>query len=321
MIASATPGGSPQTTQVDRSVTPVMGFPVVAARQPILVVEDDRDQAAALTLLLDLNGYEASSASSGRAALVAARASLPRLMILDVTLPDIDGFAVAEELRKDRRTAGIPIVFLSGTEDLAGRVRRENRVEVDFVRKPYWSEEILARVERCLAETDLHRGLHHDARFDDLTGLGNRRLLEERITVEAARVARYGTSLALVMLDLDRLKAINDGHGHLTGSAVLCAVGEAILAEIRETDLAVRYGGDEFMVLLPHTGLAEAGVFAGRLQHRIREMRPCGLAISASIGLAVYQTLDRSGLDVMARADEAVYRAKGLGGNRIEATA
>jgi diguanylate cyclase (GGDEF)-like protein len=122
-------------------------------------------------------------------------------------------------------------------------------------------------------------------------------------------------------MDLDGLKQINDRHGHLTGTEVLRAVGEAVRHEIRETDVAFRYGGDEFVVLLPHTGMADALAFADRLLGRIRKLRPCDIVVSASIGAAAYDdAIDDSIQAQLARADSATYAAKRLGGNRVVAS-
>src|SRR6185436_15522481 len=120
---------------------------------------------------------------------------------------------------------------------------------------------------------------------------------------------------------LDGLKQINDKHGHLTGTAVLREVGEAVRREIRETDVAFRYGGDEFVVLLPHTGMTDALAFCERLLGHIRLLRPAGLQVSASIGVAAYDdAVDDSIQAQLARADSATYSAKRTGGNRIVAS-
>jgi two-component system cell cycle response regulator len=242
-------------------------------------------------------------------------------VILDVGLPDQDGVEVALELVSDRRTAHLPVLFVSGHEDLAARVRAIRQVYCDFLRKPYHEQDLLARVERCLAESDLRLRLESDARIDELTGLGNPRLLDERLGVESARRARYGTPLTILVMDLDGLKQINDKHGHLTGTAVLRAVGEALRQQIRETDVAFRYGGDEFVVLLPHTGMADALAFSERLLACIRKLRPCDVGVSVSIGVAAYDdAVDDSIQAQLARADSATYAAKRLGGNRVVAS-
>ena len=309
-------------SRIDRTATPVLGVLTLPARSKrILVVEDDRDMADTLCELLAEQGYQTESVVSGADAIAKARALSPALVILDVGLPDQDGVEVALELAGDRRTAQLPVLFISGRDDLPARVRECRHLSCDFLRKPYHEQELLARVERCLADSDLRARLESDARIDELTGLGNPRLLDERLGVEAARRARYGTPLSIVVMDLDGLKQINDQHGHLTGTAVLREVGEAVRREIRETDVAFRYGGDEFVVLLPHTGMADALAFADRLLGHLRRLRPHGIAVSASIGVAAYDdAVDDSIQAQLARADAATYAAKRMGGNRIVAS-
>jgi diguanylate cyclase (GGDEF)-like protein len=282
----------------------------------ILIVEDDAVLADVTRALLEEHGYQVQAVSRGADAVTAARDASPALMILDLGLPDRDGVAVVAELAEDRRTSQIPVLFLSGQENLATRVRAFRDLRGDFLRKPYGEEELLARIERCLADADTRAKLVSDARTDELTGLGNLRLLEERLQVETARRQRYGTPLTLVVVDVDRLKTINDTHGHLVGSAVLRGLGQALRAEIRETDVAFRYGGDEFVVLLPHTGLPDAGVFAERLLGRIRSLRPGGVPVTVSIGLAT-SGQEGSVQAQLARADAAAYAAKRDGGDRV----
>jgi two-component system cell cycle response regulator len=307
--------------RVNRAPTPVLGVLIPSTRgRRVLVVEDDADTSDTLCSLLGDEGYQADSALSGAEAITKVKAAPPSLVLLDVGLPDKDGLTVALEVAADRRSAHVPILFLSGVRDLPERVRKSRLLQFDFLRKPYSAEELLARVERCIAQADMREQLRHDALIDELTGLGNMRLLDERLEVEAARRARYGTPVAVAVADLDGLKKINDQHGHLTGSAVLRAVGDALRAEIRETDVAVRYGGDEFVVVLPHTGLQEGVVFADRLLRRIRQLRPSGLVISVSIGIAAFdERVDDTIRDQLARADAAAYRAKRQGGNRYVA--
>jgi two-component system cell cycle response regulator len=308
--------------RVDRTATPVLGVLTLPARSKrILVVEDDRDMAQTICDLLVEQGYQTESVVSGADAISKVRELMPALVILDVGLPDQDGVQVALELVSDRRTAHLPVLFVSGRTDLAARVRECRQLNCDFLRKPYHETELLARVERCLAESDLRARLESDARIDELTGLGNPRLLDERLGVESARRARYGTPLTILVMDLDGLKQINDKHGHMTGTAVLREVGEAVRREIRETDVAFRYGGDEFVVLLPHTGMPDAMAFSDRLITHIRTLRPSGISISVSIGVAAYDdAIDDSIQAQLARADSATYAAKRLGGNRIVAS-
>jgi diguanylate cyclase (GGDEF)-like protein len=303
---------------LDRKATPVWGVMALdhmRARR-VVVVEDDVDIAEGVRDALAADGYEVELANRGDDGLAAARRSTPDLIILDVRLPDMDGFKMARELWRDRRTSAVPILFLSGASDLASRVRTLQSEEADFLPKPFAFKDLLARVEQAILRAETRNRLLFSARQDELTGLGNLRLFEERLVTEAARIDRYGTPLSIVVMDVDKLKTINDRHGHAAGSAVLRSVGEALAHAIRETDLAVRYGGDEFVVLLPHTELADGVAFADRILTRVRELRPCGLTVSVSLGVAAFdKLLDRTVDHLFERADQAAYRAKREGGN------
>src|SRR5688572_5580475 len=168
--------------RVDRTATPVLGVLTLPARSKrILVVEDDRDMAQTICDLLREQGYQTESVVSGAEAIAKVRELMPALVLLDVGLPDQDGVQVALELVNDRRTAHLPVLFVSGHDDLASRVRECRQLNCDFLSKPYHETELLARVERCLAESDLRARLESDARIDELTGLGNPRLLDERL--------------------------------------------------------------------------------------------------------------------------------------------
>jgi diguanylate cyclase (GGDEF)-like protein len=305
---------------LDRKATPVWGVMALdhmRARR-VVVVEDDLDIAEGVRDALTTDGYEVETAHRGDEGLVAARRSTPDLIILDVRLPDMDGFKVARELWRDRRTSSVPILFLSGTTDLASRVRTLQSEEADFLAKPFSFKELLTRVEQAILRAETRNRLLFSARQDELTGLGNLRLFEERLATEAARIDRYGTPLSIVVMDVDKLKTINDRHGHAAGSAVLRSVGEALAHAIRETDLAVRYGGDEFVVLLPHTELGAGAAFAERLLTKVRELRPCGLRVSVSLGVAAFDKVTDKTVDhLFERADQAAYRAKREGGDGV----
>lgn len=178
--------------------------------------------------------------------------------------------------------------------------------------------------ERAQAEDELRQS---EARYrelsitDHLTGLFNARHLYRQIRAEAERAARYGRSLALLLLDVDDFKAFNDTHGHQEGDRLLAALGETIKGCIRDSDSAYRYGGEEFVVILPETSAGEAGLLAERLRRRMAET-PLPLAgggqeaRTVSIGLAVLRPAE-SVEDLLLRADREMYRAKGLGKNRV----
>jgi diguanylate cyclase (GGDEF)-like protein len=287
-------------------------------RRRLLLVDDDDDVASELKEALELEGYEVTVERSGEEGLLSAREHPPDLVVLDVRLPDRDGFSIALDLADDPRTVGVPILFLSGTEDLSTRVRSLHNEELDFLAKPFLLKDLVTRIQQSLLRAETRRRLIHSANIDELTGLGNLRLFEERLATEAARLNRYHTPLTIVVMDLDKLKTINDTHGHAVGSAVLRAVGDTLKHAIRETDLAARYGGDEFVVLLSHTDLVHGAAFAERFLNGVRNLRPNGLSVSVSVGIACFDPrLDDTVKHLFERADQAAYRAKREGGNRV----
>ncbi len=286
-------------------------------RRQIIVAEDDADQGTTIETILVDEGFEVVLTRNGEDLLKQAHRAPPDLILLDGHMPVLNGFHAAESLQADPRTARVPILFLSGAEDLLFRIRALNPDTVDFLRKPYAPPELLARIERALNQGLLCKGLRAEADVDALTGLANARALHKGLTIEQSRIARYGATSAVVMMDVDRLKAINDRHGHVVGSRVLQAIGALLRTMIRGTDLAARYGGDEFVAILAHSSAAEGGAFAERFLSRIRQLRPERIDVSMSVGIASLDGSDDHSSDVLlANADAAAYRAKRLGGNR-----
>lgn len=318
MAGEAADASDDYAAGLSRSVTPVLGVPYAVGLKRILILEDGADCAEAIADCLIDHGYFPQVVTTGEQAVATALRDAPALALIDVQLAGESGFDVAERFRSERKLASVPILFVSGVPQLAAHVRQHHRPDWDFLAKPYRTDELIARVERSLASAEVIAALRQQARIDDLTGLANSRLLEERMGIETARALRYGTPLSLVVADLDGLKRINDRHGHVVGSDVLRAVGAAIQAQTRETDVASRYGGDEFVVLLPHTGPSDGLAFANRLCSRVHELRPQGVEASVSIGVGAFDPhVDRDVRALFARTDEAAYEAKRLGGNRV----
>jgi len=326
----ATPVSSPVPTPQISDVTPVraMGAAMMVAptefrrthssRGRVLIGEDDREQALALRSILVDEDYDVALATDGAQVVRLAQKLRPDLILLDVHMPVLSGFDALEELVGDARTRDLPILIVSGADDMLPRVRELKLDTVDFLRKPFSLMELLARVDRSLNQAAAREHLRNEASIDDLTGLGNPRYLRERLSLEQSRIARYGTHSAIVMVDVDKLKQINDRHGHVVGSRILREIGQTLRREIRDTDLAARYGGDEFVVLLPHTTAAEACAFAERVLAYLRRLRPEGIDVSLSMGVAALEGSGGQSIDlVFAQADAAAYRAKRSGGSRV----
>src|SRR6266568_1726453 len=202
-------------------------------------------------------------------------------------------------LRGDPSTEDVPVILISARGDDFTRSRSLDLGAVDFLQKPFSGRELKARIERTLRLTRRETQLQALARTDPLTGLANIRAFRARLADEVKRARRYRTSLACVMVDLDNLKPINDQLGHVAGDAAIEAVVEVIRRELRETDFAARYGGDEFVILLPHTSAGEARVLAERVQVRLRDAGPevegRPVPLTASFGIAALYAAKRAG--------------------------
>jgi diguanylate cyclase (GGDEF)-like protein len=294
-----------------------------AGRARLLVVDDDPDAREALSMLL--SDYDVALAADGREAVEVAISSRPDLVLMDLFMPRMDGLAALEALRADPITADVPVILISARGDELTRTRSLDLGAVDFLQKPFSGRELKARIERTLRFTRRETQLRQLARTDPLTGLANVRAFRGRLEDEVKRARRYRTPLACVMVDMDNLKPINDQLGHAAGDHAIAAVADIIRHELRETDFGARYGGDEFVVLLPHTSAAEARVFAERVCARLREAGAEALGqrlpLSASFGIAALgdEPLDDPGDTLVRRADAALYTAKRNGRGRVVA--
>jgi len=288
----------------------------------ILVVEDDEDARIVLTELLRPR-YDVDAVGDGETALKRAAELNPDLVLLDLFLPGMDGFGALTGLRRNSKTADTPVIFLSAQGDAETKSQGLSLGAADYLAKPFSEQELMARVDRTLklaAQKEHFRAL---AQTDGLTGLPNFRSFHARLEEEVARAHRYGHPLACAMVDLDGLKEINDRLGHAAGNRAIMALADAVREELRDTDFAARYGGDEFVVLLPQTSESHGALFAERLRRRLIEVsQEAGLPVRGSIGVAAVAAdeLDspEAAEDLLRRADEALYREKRSGRDRVE---
>lgn len=292
------------------------------ARARLVIADDEPDAREALSLVLEPD-YEVLVASDGLEAVDLARAERPDVVLLDVSMPRLDGFQALERLRADPATAEIPVIFVSGRSDDAVKVRSLDLGAVDYLQKPFSERELRARVERTLRLMRSHTALRELAQTDALTGLANLRAFRARIDEEVKRARRYRTPLTCVMADMDQLKPINDELGHAAGDRAIAAVAAVLRHELRETDFGARYGGDEFVVLLPHTTAEEGRVFAeracARLRETVLEVGGRRLPLGASFGVACLtsDTGEDAPEALVHAADAALYAAKRAGRGRV----
>jgi len=310
------PSGAPHHRSLPAEVPPL----AEPARPRLLVAEDDEEEREALVAALERD-YEIVSVEAGEKALQVALREPPDIVLLDLHIPGMDGISVLEALRAEPGTAEVPVMFLSGQADDSTRVRALELGAADFLQKPVSTGELRARIDRTLRLTRRQTQLHALAQTDALTGLANLRAFRSRLEDEVRRAARYGTALTCVMADMDYLKPVNDEFGHAAGDRAIAAVAEVIRGELRTTDLGARYGGDEFVLLLPHTTAAEGHVLAERLCARLKAttLEAFGRQISlhASFGVAEMAGTSEPAGELVRRADEALYTAKRAGRGQV----
>ncbi len=292
------------------------------ARPRILVADDEGDAREALLMILQ-SDYDVSTAADGEAAVELARVEHPDVVLMDLFMPRLDGLSALERLRADPATADIPVIFVSSRGDDAVKARTFDLGAVDYLEKPCSDRELRARVERTLRLSRSQTALRELAQTDPLTGLANLRAFRARLDDEVKRARRYRTPLTCVMADMDQLKPVNDELGHAAGDRAIAAVAAVIRGELRETDFGARYGGDEFVLLLPHTGADEGRVLAERICARLKEtaLELFGrrIHLGASFGVACLpEDADDAAAEALVRtADAALYEAKRAGRGRV----
>jgi two-component system cell cycle response regulator len=307
--------------EVPAEATPAAAAP--PGRPRLVVADDDPDARELLAMMLG-EDYAVQVAADGQEALDLALAGRPDIVLMDVYMPRLDGLEALQALRAEPVTADLPVILVSGRGDELTRARSLDLGAVDFLQKPFSPRELKARIERTLRLTRRESHLAELARTDPLTGLANLRAFRARLDEEVKRARRYATPLACVMVDMDNLKPINDELGHAAGDLAIGRVAEVIRRQLRETDFGARYGGDEFVVLLPHTTASEARVFAERVSARLGEaaldVDGRHVPLAASFGLAALtdDALDDDAGDALVRrADAALYEAKRAGRGQV----
>jgi diguanylate cyclase (GGDEF)-like protein len=321
----------------------------------ILVVDDTRANLVAMRRLLADSGATLIEASSGNEALVLCLDQKFALILLDVNMPDMDGFEVAQLLGEAEQLKDTPIIFVTAAyaDDLA-RLKGYRSGAVDYIAKPINDTILKSKVrvflELYAARMQLQRALdelaqrnhqlqveiaerqrvetmvRHQATHDMLTGLPNRVLFHDRLHTAIQRAQRQKQNFALVLLDIDGFKEVNDQHGHPAGDALLQQIAERLLAQLRESDTVARLGGDEFALILENISESQQAL---QICQKLCEVlgAPYALAVgdatvdvkvSASIGLAPYRDNHRANDDeqLIKTADNAMYEAKRGGKNR-----
>ncbi len=292
----------------------------------ILYVEDSPAGAARVCALLQNLGMKVDHFTTAEDACDAFEHKDYDLILTDIFLEgEMTGFQLVQKFRMDPENASIPILAVSGIKDDSRRIELLRSGANDYVAKPVLDEELMARVQNLVRTKQLvdqvnehKRYLQEIAMKDQLTGLYNRHFLMEVGPKKVQEALRHKNALSLLVVDLDKFKLINDNHGHSVGDEVLEAVGRLLTSVSRKEDVAARFGGEEFVLILSHCDAENAEAKAEEIRKAVLELKPAGLDISASFGVATC-SLDSSETmaSLFTRADEAVYKSKENGRNQV----
>jgi len=287
----------------------------------ILVIDDDRFSAALIDNCLRSAGFMSSYCCDPKRALQILEEELPDLIVMDVVMPECDGFELCRRVRQHPAMQFTPIIFVTRKGDVEQRVRGLEVGGNDYISKPFEPRELVARVRSHLMRL---ANLREMAIRDGLTRCFNHKYLRMRLDQEVARARRYEHPLTFAMLDLDNFKGVNDTWGHASGDLVLVQLANIVSAALRTTDVVARYGGEEFGLVMVHASLKEAEIVGNRIRERVAGHQFIAaneaqerIAVTASIGIAEFAQKSDSWKSLIQRADRALYEAKQGGRNQV----
>ena len=296
-------------------------------KQTILIIDDAKENIVILCHLLK-DKAEVIFATNGQDGLAKAQEQLPDLILLDISMPGMNGFDVLRNLQENPKTLDIPVIFVTGIPDSYNEEKGLTLGAVDYITKPFSPAVVSARVSiqlrlRCLTKNlqIANNELSEMAMTDSLTGAFNRRHFMQSAQNELKKIHHHERSVCVIMMDIDDFKSINDKFGHDIGDQVLLQVSNSCKSILRLNDIFGRLGGEEFAVLLPELELEEANVIAKRLCQlfaaSVIEIDSCKVTFTASFGVSCILATDESCEQAIKRADLALFKAKHDGRNRV----
>ncbi len=312
-------------------------FPERVAK--ILLVDDIAINLELQKAYLKGAGYEVIMAMDGEEALKKVYTEMPDLILLDIMMPKKNGYEVCRILKNDPATRFIPIIMVTALKDIEDKIRGIEAGADDFISKPFNKTELMVRVRSLLRLKFLHDELENKveqldkarkrlqqlAVTDGLTGLYNYRYFRSQLEHELARAKRHQLKLSLIMLDIDFFKNYNDTNGHPAGDEVLAKIATAVKENVRQIDVPCRYGGEEFILILPDTDKSAAVVVAEKIRKLIETMpfanekaQPGG-CLTVSVGVASYPEDGTISDQLIEKVDQHLYAAKQSGRNKVVA--
>lgn len=284
----------------------------------VLIIDDDLALAEHYKLVLGAADIRAEISNNPRDIFTLLNDFHPELILLDINMPGCNGIELAQVIRLNQDWLRVPITYLSSEQDIEKRALAMGRAGDDFLSKPLNDRELVTAVSVRAARS---RQLSDALDRDSLTGLLKHSRIKEQVDVEVSRALRSGAKLSVVMLDLDHFKQINDTYGHPAGDKVIKAVAHLLRQRLRKSDSVGRYGGEEFVAVLPNCGSDEAQLLMEDVRKRFRDITftvgARSFHVTLSVGIASYEAGDEAADRLLQEADAALYRAKTEGRNRV----
>ena len=283
-------------------------------RKLILVADDQPEIRDILNELLTRAGYDVVQASNGEEALSTIKLEHPDLILLDINMPKMDGRGVKAELNKNIASANIPVIFVTGRDSSQDKIKGFNLGVDDYITKPFNLKELLARVDATLSRRKFYEEV---SMTDGLTGILNRHYFDKQFRLFFNLAKRYEErSFSLAIIDIDRLKEINDTYGHPAGDFILKQFSSIMEETLRKTDVITRYGGDEFTILFPQNSEKKVMEAIERIRKEIRDKsfiyEDTGekITFSISVGIAEYSDDFENETKMLECADKKMYKEK-----------
>jgi len=285
-------------------------------KKRILIVEDEDHMLSLLRYNLGREDFEIGVAHNGEEGLGEVKKNRPDLIVSDIMMPKMDGYEFCRELRKEPDTKTIPFIFLTARGQLPDKIEGLRTGADDYITKPFVPKELVEMVNARLSRVEIYKEM---ANSDGLTGFYNQKATKEYLGAEVIRAGRLKIPLSVGFMDIDLFRKVNERFGHPSGDSVLQTVAETIRGMMNKEDVAGRWGGEEFLLILPGVDESEALVRFENIREKISRLtfRDKGLTVSFSIGAATYPGNAQSAEELVKKADMALLRAKKTGRNRV----
>ena len=317
------PAGKTMKENKDKKIKPIEKMNEVGEKEKqelILIVDDEPVILKKLRHIIMVAGYRISSATNGKEAIERVKEEAPDLIISDIMMPEMDGYEFCHHIRSHPSTALLPFIFLTAKDKIDDRIEGIKLGADAYLTKAFHPSELLATVRTALLRHQLYL---EQAQMDELTGLLNRKGIMDELTEQITTARQYQRPFSLAMIDLDNFKTVNDRYGHPVGDLVLRQFAELLIREVREEVKVGRWGGEEFLVLLPDILGSDARVLLEVIREKVADFNwewergEITVAITISAGIAELRRSDQDTNEIIGRADLALYQAKDRGKNQV----